>query len=139
MGEKPPQVDVTRHRPRPDRTPPAGGSAILVRTEVDPGLVAEAAFGLVASSDINLEVHCDVLSAHPHHRPRTRATPIGLARQRHQKYEDVNLDPGEPALPRDITLAETRDRERLHVLALVPDALAGLSGVVRPDTIPALR
>ena len=45
----------------------------------------------------------------------------------------------EPALPRDITLAETRDRERLHVLALVPDALAGLSGVVRPDTIPALR
>ena len=44
----------------------------------------------------------------------------------------------EPALPRDITLAESRDRERLHVLALVPDALAGLSGVVRPDTIPAL-
>ena len=44
----------------------------------------------------------------------------------------------EPALPRGITLAETRDRERLHVLALVPDALAGLSGVVRPDTIPAL-
>lgn len=44
----------------------------------------------------------------------------------------------EPALPRDITLAETRDRERLHFLALVPDALAGLSGVVRPDTIPTL-
>ncbi|MDE0242116.1 MAG: N-acetyltransferase [bacterium] len=44
----------------------------------------------------------------------------------------------EPALPRDITLAETRDRERLHVLALVPNALAGLSGAVRPDTIPAL-
>ncbi len=43
----------------------------------------------------------------------------------------------EPALPRDITLAETRDRERLQVLALVPDALAGLSGVVRPDTIHA--
>ena len=45
----------------------------------------------------------------------------------------------EPALPRGITLAERRDRDRLHVLALVPDALAGLSGVVRPDSIPALR
>ena len=43
----------------------------------------------------------------------------------------------EPALPRNITLAESRDRERLHVIALVPDALAGLSGVVRPDITSA--
>ena len=44
----------------------------------------------------------------------------------------------EPALPQGITLAETHDRERLHILGLTPGALAGLEGVVRPDTIPAL-
>ncbi len=45
----------------------------------------------------------------------------------------------EPALARHVTLAETRDRDRLHILGLVPDALSGLEGAVRPDTIPALR
>ena len=44
----------------------------------------------------------------------------------------------EPALPRGITIAETQDRDRLHILGLAPNALAGLEGVVRPDTIPAL-
>ncbi len=43
----------------------------------------------------------------------------------------------EPALPRGITLDETHDRERLHVLALAPGALAGLCGVVRPDPVPS--
>ncbi|MBT5433331.1 MAG: N-acetyltransferase [Alphaproteobacteria bacterium] len=44
----------------------------------------------------------------------------------------------EPALPRDIVLPETEDRDRLQVMALAPGALDGLSGAIRPDTIPSL-
>ncbi len=44
----------------------------------------------------------------------------------------------EPALPRGITLPESEDRDRLQIKALAPEALDGLSGVVRGDTIPSL-
>ena len=45
----------------------------------------------------------------------------------------------EPARPRGIVLPESEDLDRLQVLALAPGALDGLSGTVRPDTIPRLR
>ena len=43
----------------------------------------------------------------------------------------------EAAAPHHVTLPDEEDRDRLQVLALAPGALAGLSGTIRPDTIPS--
>lgn len=44
----------------------------------------------------------------------------------------------EPALPHGILLPESKDRDRLQILALTPGALDGLSGAVCGDSIPSM-